>query len=106
MEAMVTPFNRSYFGWGNNQNSLEFMMIGICALIGYSIISFTSKEIEIENSRRRRVPVRITFGIGIIGCYLVSIINAIVISLAQFRATWLYASIFISIIIFCICLVK
>ena len=55
---------------------------------------------------KRRVPVRITFGIGILGCYLVSIVNAIVISLAQFRATWLYASIFLSIIIFCICLVS
>jgi len=104
METMVTPFNRSYFGWSTVQNGLEFMMIGICALIGYSMMKFMSLEVERDAVMQKRVETKYTFIGGVSGCWFVSVATACVISLASFQETWLYCSIFASIIIFCICL--
>ena len=106
METMVTPFNRSYFGWSYYENGLEFMMIGICALIGYSLAKFTSTEIEKNGVQRKRLETKYTYCIGVTGCLLVCVTTGVVISLAQFREPWLYASIFVSILIFCISFVS
>lgn len=104
METMVTPFNRSYFGWSFYENGLEFMMIGICALIGYSLVKFTSTEIERNGIQKKRLETKYTYLMGVCGCLVVCVSTGIIISQAQFRETWLYASIFMSILIFCISL--
>jgi hypothetical protein len=57
---------KSYFGWGTSQNSLEFMMIGICALFGYMVAKFLVSAKE----SGPRVEPRNIFGAGIGGCAL------------------------------------
>jgi len=97
-ETLVTPFNKSYFGWGTSQNSLEFMMIGICALFGYMVAKFLVSAKE----SGPRVEPRNIFGAGIGGCAFVCFFTAVVIAFASFRAIWVYTCIAISIFIFCI----
>ncbi|CBY25019.1 unnamed protein product [Oikopleura dioica] len=97
-ETLVTPFNKSYFGWGTSQNSLEFMMIGLCALFGYMVAKFLMAAKETGS----RVEPKNVFGAGIGGCAFVCFFTAVVIAFASFRAIWVYTCIAISIFIFCI----
>ncbi|CAG5098733.1 Oidioi.mRNA.OKI2018_I69.XSR.g15928.t1.cds [Oikopleura dioica] len=97
-ETLVTPFNKSYFGWGTSQNALEFMMIGFCALIGYMFAKYLMATLE----SRPRVDPKKVFGAGVGGCVFVCFFTAVVLALASFRATWVYTCIALSILIFCI----
>ena len=65
-ETLVTPFNKSYFGWGTSQNALEFMMIGFCALIGYMF----AKYLMATQESGPRVEPKKVFGAGVGGCVL------------------------------------
>lgn len=102
----MTPFNRSYFGWSVYENGLEFMMIGVCALLGYSFVKFTSTEVEKNGIKQKRLDTRYTLLMGVVGCFVVSVMTGLVIACAEFREPWLYCSIFVCIVMFCICLVS
>ena len=45
MEAMGPPFYKSYFGWTKKENGLVFMMVALCAILGYGFMKYVSAEV-------------------------------------------------------------
>jgi len=102
MEAMGPPFYKSYFGWTKKENGLVFMVVALCAVLGYGCMKYVSSEVkQADGSMKQRAEIRTTYQLGSVICFIVSIFCSILISTASFRSLFLYIGIFLTIVIFC-----
>ena len=86
MEAMGPPFYKSYFGWTKKENGLVFMIVALCAILGYGCMKYVSAEVQqADGTMKQRAEIRTTYQLGTVICFIVSIFSSILISTASFR---------------------
>ena len=47
LESMVTPLTKQLLGWGQKENALFFVGVGITAVIGYLTVTVSTKSYQI-----------------------------------------------------------
>jgi len=79
LESMVTPLTKQLLGWGQKENALFFVGVGITAVIGYLTVTFLG----------RCFKPRMTLAIGVVIEFTILIAMTFILPAAEFRAPWL-----------------